>query len=73
MPKLLKPAWPRARTPYLLNRRAATIEAHAPRACALQQEKPPQEAGPLNATRGQSQLAATMHSNEDPVQSKFLN
>ena len=32
----------RAREPQLLNPRAATTEAHAPRARALQQEKPQQ-------------------------------
>ena len=32
----------RAREPQLLSLRATTIEARAPRACALQQEKPPQ-------------------------------
>ena len=32
----------RAREPQLLSPRATTTEACAPRACALQQEKPPQ-------------------------------
>ena len=32
----------RAREPQLLGPRATTTEARAPRACALQQEKPPQ-------------------------------
>ena len=31
-----------ARVPQLLSLHAATTEAHTPRACALQQEKPPQ-------------------------------
>ena len=39
-PQLLKPAHPRSHTPQLLSRGAATTEALAPRACALQQEKP---------------------------------
>ena len=41
-PQLLKPACSRARVPHLLSPRAATTEARAPRACAPQQEKPPQ-------------------------------
>ena len=32
----------RAREPQLLSPHATTTEAHAPRACAPQQEKPPQ-------------------------------
>ena len=32
----------RAHEPQLLSPRAATTEAHVPRACVLQQEKPPQ-------------------------------
>ena len=42
VPQLLKPAHPRARALQLLSPRAATTEAHTPRACAPQQEKPPQ-------------------------------
>ena len=42
MPQLLKPACPRACTPQLQIPCAATTEARAPRARALQQEKPPQ-------------------------------
>ena len=38
MPQLLKPACCRARVPQLVSPRAATTEAHAPRACALQWE-----------------------------------
>ena len=37
-----EPAHPRARVSQLLSLRAATTEAHAPRARAPQQEKPPQ-------------------------------
>ena len=39
-PQLLKPTSSRARVPQLLSLHAATTEACAPRACALQQEKP---------------------------------
>ena len=41
-PQLLKPTCPRACVPQLLGPRAATAEAHVPRVCAPQQEKPPQ-------------------------------
>ena len=41
-PQLLKPACSRACVPQLLSPHAATTEAHAPRARAPQQEKPPQ-------------------------------
>ena len=39
-PQLLKPTCPRACVPQLLSPRAVTTEAQAPRARALQQEKP---------------------------------
>ena len=38
---MLLSSW--ARVPQLLSPSATTTEAHAPRACALQQEKPPNE------------------------------
>ena len=42
MPQLPKPVHPKASAPQLLSLRAATTEAGAPRARALQQEKPRQ-------------------------------
>ena len=39
--ELLKPVRSRACMPQLLSLHDATIETHVPRACALQQEKPP--------------------------------
>ena len=41
-PQLLKPECPRGSKPQLLSLCAATTEAHAPRACASQREKPAQ-------------------------------
>ena len=41
-PQLLKPSRSRAHEPQLLSLCAATAEAHLPKACAPQQEKPPQ-------------------------------
>ena len=41
-PQLLKPARSRARTVQLLSPGGTTTKAHVPRACAPQQEKPPQ-------------------------------
>ena len=40
--QLLKPVHSRAHVPQLLSLHAATTEARVPRACAPQQEKPPQ-------------------------------
>ena len=40
-PELLS-LWSRAREPQLLSPHTTTTEAHTPRACALQQERPPQ-------------------------------
>ena len=40
MPRLLKPERPRTHTPQLVSSSAEATEAHAPGACALQQEEP---------------------------------
>ena len=60
--------------PQLLSPRATTTEAHAPRARAPQQEKPPK--GEARAPQGR--VAPThrnyrkpAHSNEDPTQPKI--
>ena len=60
--------------PQLLSSRATTTEAHAPRACALQQEKPPQ----WEAHAKQRRVAPThcnyrkpAHTNEDPTRPKI--
>ena len=62
-----------AHVPQLLSPHAATTEAHAPRACAPQQEKPPQ----WEARAPQWRLAPARynwrklaHSNKDPMQPK---
>ena len=41
-PQLLEPIHSRASEPQLQSPSVSTTEAHAPRICALQQEKPPQ-------------------------------
>ena len=73
LPQLLKSTSPRARVPQLLSLCAATTEAHAPRAHALQQEKPLQ----WEARAPQQRVGPACHnlgkptvSNQDPVQSK---
>ena len=43
------------------------MEARVPRACAPQQEKPPQE----EALAPQQSVALALSSNEDPTQSKI--
>ena len=64
----------RAREPQLLSRHVTTTEARAPRACALQQERPPQ----WEACAPQRRVAPTRRnwrkparSNEDPTQPKI--
>ena len=56
-PPLPNPAHPRARAPRLLSPCAATAEARAPKACALQQEKPLQ----WEARAPQWRVAPTCH------------
>ena len=86
VPQLLKPACPRtctlllklvcsrARVPQLLSLRAATTEAHMPRACALQQEEPPQweaRAPQRRVAPAHRNYRKPMCSNEDPTQPKI--
>ena len=74
-PQLLKPTCPRARVPQLLGPCTATTEpvcckywteAQAPRACALQQEKPPKW-----EARALQWRIAPAHCNKDPTQPKI--
>ena len=74
VPQPLKPTRSRARRPQLLSPSAASTDARVPRACALQQENPPQ----WEARAPQWRVAPThrnyrkpMHSNEDPAQPKI--
>ena len=64
----------KARVPQLLSLSATTTEACVPRACALQQEKPP-NMKPVNRNQEWSPLAATREkparSNKDPRQPKI--
>ena len=64
---------PRARAPQLLSPRATTTEAHVPRACALQQEKPPQwEAhAPQRIVPARHNQRKPANSNKDPMQPKI--
>ena len=55
-----------AHVPQLLSQSATTTETHAPRACALQQEKPPQlERAPAACSQRKPECW-----NEDPAQPK---
>ena len=56
----------RAREPQLLSPRVTTTEARVPRACAPQQEKPPQWEGPARHNERKP-----VPSNEDPTQPKI--
>ena len=60
--------------PVLWSPGAATTEAHMPRACAQQQEKPPQWealALQLESSPRSPQLEERLHSNEDPAQPRI--
>ena len=71
-----EPECPGAGKPQLLSLCAAPTEAHAPRACASQREKPAQR----KAHAPQPESSPRLHnsrkpacSNKDPVQPKILN